>query len=515
MFDTFYQLAVYSQLNGALMADWSGRCTNVSWSENEHGSADLQADIQLVEEDAFRFYDQNAVYRVEVNAGHETIWAGRLEGISIIVGGLHITAYGSWRALSDVVLCERWSDTNVSSWRPVLQSEVADCYPDRFNFDTQDRIYITARKNATFGNSPTIVGRMGYSIPFNSSRDITAISFDYELAAPANWQGGLQRFGNGWVLQATLWGLNGTGSVQTGTQNLTFTGVPLLAFYYYYNGAASAVNAGETGAAYLKITNVRVKTTTSSTVDTDEIAQGIVSTVSTLNPKQLSSITALIQSPGIDLFNAAYIDKTADTVLHDLVELGDASSQRWVAYVDKQLQLHVEPRGTNGLMWYVDVADALQVQQTLDNLANSVRATYKSASGDDIRTASSTDTASVQRYGLTRQAVISSDTSDATQATRERDLTLTDRATPQPQSGITVNALYDAAGGRYPVYAARVGDLVSVRNASPTLTTSVDRLTTFIISEIHHNPDEGTVELVPEQPRDSLATIMARQSQGL
>lgn len=248
----------------------------------------------------------------------------------------------------------------------------------------------------------------------------------------------------------------------------------------------------------------------------DEIAKDIVSQVSTLNSTQLSSSTALIQSPGVDLTDEVYEDAVPTDILTHLTELGDSQTtpRQWEVGVWEGRMLHFRPRGSVARAWYVDVTD-LGIARTLEDLSNSVYATYKDANGRALRTANSTDSTSIARYGLTRRSNIAADTTSNTQATVQVSAQLADRKDPLPRATVGFSAIYDAGGARWPLWMVRSGDTVTIRNLPPSISTSIDRIRTFRISHTLYNLTTRALAIELEVPPPRLATLLARRAEGI
>jgi len=162
-----------------------------------------------------------------------------------------------------------------------------------------------------------------------------------------------------------------------------------------------------------------------------------------------------------------------------------------------------------GRAWYVD-AGALAVQRTIETLLNAVYGIYQDAGGLTQRTATATDTDSIARFGITRRGAVSAQTTSETRAMLYRDAYLTDHKTPAPRASITIQALYDATGGRWPLWAARSGDTITIRNLPPTLSLDADRIRTFGLVETEYNCDTDTLSVTPELPLPSLGVLQAR-----
>ncbi len=541
---------------------------------------DLELDRNLY--DAFRLYDAPGTLHVEVNDSAQILGAARLEEPGLHAGrdgASKLNALGYQRALSDIPYTALWSTSSVREWRPALQTEFFNSCPERFRFDTQDRIEISPQKGSTQGN--TVAGRQAFENLSGGSRSLIGVQFSYELIAPASWQGGCEQFDGNWGFLAAPWTLNATGVTQTGAVHLTFAATQKLGFYLYYN-AAGATYTGETDAAYLRITNLRVVSSTTNRVSTtlsanraagasvtatvgstagmyvgmqlvmntgsatsemitvssitsstqfvatfvnsyttgqtvqghqvyaDEIARDVVSAISAVNSTQLSSATSGITSPARDLVDAVYEDQAADELLTTLAATGNSSNAAYEWGVDDFRRLFFRVQGARAQTWYVDI-DALDLSRSLDGLYNSGYAVYEDAGGTPVRSAVSTNSASVLRYGVTRRQAISVQTTDSTYATGVRDTTIASDATVQPRASFTVRAVYNVNGARFPIGWVRANDIVVIRNLPPTASANVDTVRTFRISRTVYNPLAGTLQIEPEAPDPTLEALVGGQ----
>lgn len=242
----------------------------------------------------------------------------------------------------------------------------------------------------------------------------------------------------------------------------------------------------------------------------DEIVKDMLSATTAVNTAQLSTSTALIQAPQRDLFNEWYEDQASTDILDRLVALGDNQTppRQWEWGVLNDRCLYYRPQNSAGRTWYVDISD-LNVQRTIDSLANNVYADYQDAFNRTLRSATNADTTSVTRYGLIRQRMVSVPTVNSSQATTQRDAYLADNKDPKPRSGLTVQQVYDATGQRWPLQWVRAGDTMIVRNLPPTLSVSIDKIRVFRLTRAQYQPDTDALAIEPELPLPSLSALLA------
>lgn len=249
-------------------------------------------------------------------------------------------------------------------------------------------------------------------------------------------------------------------------------------------------------------------TDTPGTVHSSVIVADILTAAYADNPTLLSSSTALIEDPGVNVYDEGYTDADMKAILTRLATLGDSATppQQWEVGIWRNNQLHFRPRGTDARQWYVDNA-APEVERSLSRVWNSVYARYNSGAST---TATADDDPSIARYGVTRRRAISSRTTNGTQADRERDAALADGATPIPRASIPVDCVYTASGTRGQLWEVRSGDTLTLRTLPPEAGDLIDRIRTFRIAETHYNTETDRLDVTPEAPLPTLDVLVSR-----
>ena len=507
---------IFTEPNGALFFDALGITESLTFTTNEHGFAALDAFVPLTLAEQFRLYDRPGLPHVVVSDNGGVVWEGRLEDVEITEDGVRMGAFGYQRAMSDTPYIGKWSTTLYDDWLE-LDNQLAgrgEAYA-LFRHDRRGRLYATIQEGASVPSTDS--AGFIWIEPDGSFTDIAKITFDYADTLPTNFQLYVEYYTSGLVFDSNTAVVTGDGTAQSGSfsgsPSGTILGVAILA---YNNTGGAYNNTAETGAFYFSITNLRVWGTTSSSVYGDEIARGIVSTVSGINSTQLSSSTALISSPALDLRDEVYLDEYPATILDRLSSYGDNSSpsQLYEWGVWENRLLHFRQRGSQARTWYVDISD-LQLQRTINALRNSVYATYTyTLDNRTLRTSTSADSNSIARYGLTRRAALNISTTNSTQAGAYRDTHLADLKDPKPRISIQFTELYDASGARWPLYSCRAMDTIIIRNLPPTLSTAIDRIRSFRIIETRYDAIADVLTVTPEAYMPTLDWLVARHAIG-
>jgi hypothetical protein len=488
----------------------TNRATGVTVSTGPRGFQDAQAFIPLTDAQADQLV-QTPGLRMKITDGAAVLWEGRAEDIALRNGGVQLGGLGDTRLLDDITYTALWSDANVTGWIALNESQAANNAPGRYTFDTNNRIYIAPEKNATMGSS--FIGRQGYQLPSQALRPLARVEFDFEYNADVNWGVGLQTWDAlalPWTFLANVWSVAVAGpGVVSGSFSANLTGTPnALGFYLFYN-AAPAVYVGETGAVYLKITNLRVKSTTSTALYADELAKSIRDQINTVNAGALSTSNRLIISPGIDLLQAIYEDMAPSAILDAVAAYGDSAGQAYEWGVFEGRELFFRPEGSAARQWAIDAAD-LEIEQTLDGLFNSTYGLYQDANGRTLRTAAQTNAQSIGRYGLTRQAAQQADTTSSATAITIAATATAATATPIPRATVKVRRFSTLTGAPARGEWVRSGDTVTIRNLPPTTNTAVDRVRTFRVAQTTANLDTGDVTIIPESPGPDLEFQIAQ-----
>lgn len=508
-------LAIYDGIGGAMLADFQTRALGLKFSKNKHGCASATWSVACSLYEGFRLQGTLQGKHAEISASGHPVWNGRVEDVSLTETGVDITALGYQVALKDSNIIQMWSTTHASDWEVVYSSILAAHQPDKYRLTNQNGIVISLQRGDTYANNSSPGGMM-YRIPSGSSRNITTLTFDYKVTLPTNVYLVFEAYDSSWSLLNQTGIIAGNGATQTGSSSPSFTACAAIVLYVINLSGASYTATGETGTQYAQVTNLRVKSTSSASLYASEIATSIAAYVSSINPSQLLSSSTLIQSPGLDLRDEVYEDATPSDILDYLAALGDTSAPprvwEWGVTIDQAL--YFRPRGS-GRTWTID-AGTLDLQQSMDGLRNAAYATYQDASGRTLRTATTTDPISIKRFGITRTIGIGTQTTVSAQATTHRDAALADGANPRPRSGFDgIRWIFDTVGMPSYPWLANPGDVVSVRNLNPTSSADIDRVRTFVLSEMEFDADSGLATLTPEDPTPSLDVITARYSANM
>lgn len=502
-------LQLYESATGGLLADWTATAKGVRIASNEHGYQSLEAFIPMTLEAAFRFYDAVPGRLIHLNYGGGTVWAGRVEDRKLVDGGLEIVALGHWRALSDAPYTALWSSKSYAGMIPVTGDMVSGYLPERWQLDNNNRIFMALVNGETYNNN-NHYGGLVFRNPHRGERKIQVVGYDYDIDLPTDWKVELVGYDEGFASGAVEWTFASAGAPATGSQTVTLAAQKDFVVFRVYNSSGIAVTfAGQTASKYAKITGLRVKSTTSASLYADEIVKSLVDFMAGVNPGQLATAKGLIQSPGVDLVDEVYADQSPAQIIGSLAWRGDSINQVYEAGVWDGQTMYFRPKGSAALAWFTD-AISIEIDSSLDALYNSAYAVYADANNRRLRTAMAEKLNSQAIYGLVRRAWAGTQTTSQTTAERARDALLTDRADLRPKAVLMMAGLYDASGARWPLWMARTGDTLTLRNLTPGLGSAVDQIRTFRIGTLLYDVDADLLSPGLEVESADLAALVGR-----
>lgn len=261
------QLRLQNTAKTEQILDASHVIRECTFSSNLHGVEAINVKIEQSVRKNLQLYTKEGLLDLEINQGPTTIANARVEDPGIAIGGdvnsVSLKSLGYWRAFSDIPYSAMWSMTDYGQFREITSAEVATRTPEKYQTDTNGRLYIAPRKGETYQINNC---SLNYITPNNSGRLIVGLQFDYRFRFPTNWIGRVITH-NLWMQNGeVLITLSGNGSTQTGSAWVTSTGRPSVYMDLYYNGTATY--AGETGDAFFEITNLRLVSSLTKSIQT-------------------------------------------------------------------------------------------------------------------------------------------------------------------------------------------------------------------------------------------------------
>lgn len=269
----------------------------------------------------------------------------------------------------------------------------------------------------------------------------------------------------------------------------------------------SVVWEGETGAINLTITNLRVKTTTSATLTSDEVVRALIATVKATNPNHANSTNVLAKSPGFDLKEYAYDGVTAADVLDELAALGgDGWLWSWRVWHD---QLLVFDRIASTSRTY-QIYDSATISRDVETLTTRLIPRYTDANGVLQTGAAVINTQAELRYALVRTRYFDVPTTSASDATTLTQAALNDRSIINAYGDVEVRELFQN-GQRVPLTQVRSGDTIQCLQFPTTGNSETDKTRTFRIAATSYNHESRTLTISPEQRAPTIDSLLARR----
>lgn len=495
------------RVNGQFFADLTPWCTSATISTNEHGTEaiDIAASMPAQIYALFDLYNRSDLV-LELNNGSEMIGEARLEDPNIHFrdGVFEAHGLGFFQAFDDIPYTSNYVMSRVNDFRPVTQDDFSGSLrnPARFTMDTNNRLFMGLTKGTTYAAGDE--GALVYLMPSQTARKIYYVTFTYEFLATSSFRARLVSLNSGFTDRVEEWTITGTGSIQTGTVTQTFAATRDF-FHFGIICASSGTYAGESGAMYFKVTNIKASTSANTTVLSGEIVHSLLNYVYAINPRQISQSITQIAASSFAINDAVYEDRPIADIL---TELATQDPTRFEVGVDNRRMLYYRPRYSRSNTWFA-LIDDLSIGRSLNQLYNSGYVLYTNANGDKTRTAIVTNAQSVSEYGITRRQKIDADTSSATQANNMRDASVADSSQPSGRASMPIRMIYGPGAGPVPLWRVRAGDEITVMNLPPNISRDINAIQTYRISRTVYDAINDTLEVEPEDPATTLDAVIA------
>lgn len=498
------QAGIYDQVNDNLLLDCTHMLAGLRMSNGRHGSQKVTAEIVGRLYSIFwLFSDGLKGHKFELNYGPLRVWSGRVETPELVAGGIVLAAYGHWRAFSDVLYTALWSTQKATGFRVGTTDDLSTIIPAMWYQDKSERLAIETRKGESYHNKTSRYGGWTYEVPDESDREISEVSFDYDLLGPSgDFDFHLWSSTRAWGSLAAEFGLNTSGSLQSASQTETFSTPRDRIFFSLRYVDTETIYAGDSGDHYVHITNIRVATQ-ATPIDSDDVANALLSYVRAINADWLIADASLIESAGLDIKELAPQDARPADVLTYLAELGDSSQNAWEVGVDDKT-LYLRQLGSQAKTWYVDAAD-IKLRRDLGDLFNEAYGIYSDIGNKDRRSSSQLREESKAEQGITRHAFADTGTSDATDAADQAAALAAISAEPTPRAAFVVDRVFGTSNGVRPLpgYLIKAHDTIIIRNLPIALATSIpDR---FSVGKMSINIAEGGAPVI--EPLNPIPTI--------
>lgn len=258
---------------GGVPFDLTPYASSAQWDYGPAGPRALTLEAPQRLAAAVALYAGGGVARVVVSRGPRRVWAGRLRTAGLALGAdgttVTIRAEGAAAALRDIRHTTLWSASGTRGWAVLTNSDTGGTSmgPGGYEFEIARRIQISVRKGMAFPNGAAL-GAVAYQTPDGSSRPITGLQARARVLLPSGWSFRFTASSRDFATRATVAVVTATGGVQDLAFHLTFTGQPVVYAMIFNSTGGVSAPAGETGAWYAIISDIRVVTATASRVNT-------------------------------------------------------------------------------------------------------------------------------------------------------------------------------------------------------------------------------------------------------
>lgn len=568
----------HPRMTGAsLIVDWSNRAQNIEWTYGDHGFERAAFSVPVPRQDAMLWRDRIINMCLTIARRGRIVWEGRVEDPSIKFEGrkaiLTVATFGYWRAFSDPVVNDFWSDMRYESWEAIPTAVLSGRKPEYYDMDFDGRIYIATRKDQAYHLFS--LGSVWFRVPSGRFRKIQTLAFTLDLNIPANWQCRIESYDDGFVngnLLATHTGpttisagaysyasinrdlvfvelrdtragttlsapvaagtnvaimvasnasLTVGDRVQIGGTNAEPTTVLSKTSTNQFNAtivnnhatgdSVTFVNLAETGKYFAKFTDVRVKSTTSSSVYADEIVRELTTQTNALNSGQINSTTGRVTALGtIDLKQYEY-DQVAPSDIIDSLRSLVTNAGRYRIRVDENQTVILEWRDNGDALRSFYVHGIPETGASLDKLVTRIKPIYTDASGNTTVGTTVSNTSAEGLYGLVRQQAVQYPTTSSTEAAAWAAADLADKDDLRGYGVVDVDRVY-AGRTPWPLDEVRPGYLlIMVDLPSDGGSTDVyNRAFRIGESTIRLNNGRPSISIMPVEPIPSIETELAQ-----
>ena len=255
----------------------------------------------------------------------------------------------------------------------------------------------------------------------------------------------------------------------------------------------------------------------------NEIADVILKAVLTANCAQINADQSNIDATGGPAITSgagvSYLDIYPKQIVEKVLAFSDdTNNAKWYFAIWEDRKPYLFARDISTLNWRVDLKDFARflLRHRGAELWNSAYAVYDAAGL--VRTGTTTNAASVAKYGLTRRKVIPNlGTVVAGAAQSYRDGWVEDHKDvfPRLENMVLGLTVFNANGVPRPSSWVRAGDVLRVRDLVP-VTADVDTITrdalrTYFLVKTEYDHDAGTMRITPDTEPSGLAEILGKK----
>lgn len=376
-------VSISSFVTGVGLAFAPARYEKFEVRTSRHGDSSLNIVAVENESIALSLLGTKDNRKIVVCSDGVPIWFGVVADVLVDGKVVDITAFGRWSFLKSTLVSEIWSHTIPQEWA-VLAPIHTSYSNERYSVDNDGRLYIGLKKNEEYHD--TVRGNWYFEKPYGSSGFIETFSFSYDVTLPSGYTAEVRSAFHDNSSQVVEWQVNGNGSQQTGSANLTsLTNGSRLIFLIYKTGTTPTAYTSDTDEFYAYIDALRIKGTSSATVDSSEIVESVYSAAVSQNPLVFRQ-GIYVPSAGHDFQDVLYTDTPAANIISSIEDAGSTSSERLAFNIDRYGNASLLPDSESGRVWYADI-QGLSVATSLDGYSNYVYTRYKDSNDLVRRTA--------------------------------------------------------------------------------------------------------------------------------
>lgn len=562
-----YTINLYDPSSGQL-TNITRRIRNVQISDDA-----VSCELPCNADEAAMYVDDMRYRWLVVARSDGVVTRYRLNTPSLIKNGVRFEAISLIATLDDGEYSALWSDVGVGNWISVTTDMHSSCNDKLYVSDANNRLFIGLKKNAVYPMTGASGCAWAWQTPVVSSKKAQFLQLKIETNLANAFVLEIYKCNYGFNTLTPLYSFTCSGVADSRAIAMNYVAGDILFVRIRNGSAANYTNTAEDGMNYLKLTNLRVATTTTNMVNTT-VAATISTGTQTVTPASMANVFAgqqlVINSGATDSemvtvtaitatqFTATfakahaanstvrgivvYDDEIVRDVLNTTLTLNpnggllsgtgyiqqnkiDRENARWssaraTAILDELAKPVRYKFGIRDNRLYYESSNAfgriwrvrvsdLEISRPLDELVNSVRSEYQNAANEAQFTTYQTDAVSVALNGVTRQQTINTQTTSATLATTLAQTSLNDSKNRPVRSAIKIKRITDQYGASYPADSIAIGDTLIIVGLPPLLAAN-DKLRTLTVGDVAIETNTGLPLVTPEQPLKLLDVLLAQ-----